>query len=510
MNKTVAIVTLPRLDLTRPSIAPAILSSIAKAEGYTVHIHDFALELYQYSAKEDWNEFELFWQLDLNYELADDLRLKLDKQFNNLVNRILENNPTKIAISVFSHNSINATDIFIEKIRGQTSADIIVGGQGATIKVKSKPYAQTLLDQGLIDFFCAGEAETTFIQALSQKLSAGVNNWDWIQLDKLDETPIPDYSGYDLDHYHFLETGKSLWINGSRGCVRRCDFCDIGNIWKKFRFRSGESLANEIMFQMDTHHTKTFHFADALINGSMKAFNDMSRGIKEYIDNGNIERPRFGGHFIVRPSNQMKPEHYETAAAAGMDLISIGIETGSDALRARMNKHFSNDDTAYHLEQCRKNGVRNLFLMFSGHPTETLEDHNQTLEMLKRFRRYVASGTISGLECGSAAIIADTPLSHWANENRVEYSDVKIKHKGDNRFWFNPANPTLTLKERVRRQLEIYETAINLGWPLQHIGSQLRYMRRLLLIEKDRDEKYLCKQNCTTRARPDDKELSSG
>lgn len=509
MNK-LAVVSLPRLDLTRPSIAPAILSSLAKSEGYTVTIHDFALDLYRLSEQEDWNEYELFWQLDLSYELADNLRLKLDKQFDLLVDRILANTPTKIAVCVFSHNSINATEIFIEKIRGRTNADIIVGGQGATVKVENVPYAQTLLEKDLIDYFCAGEAETTFVNALRQDKGAGVNNWDWNQLDKLDTAPIPDYSDYDLDYYHYLENGKSLWINGSRGCVRRCDFCDIGNTWKKFRFRSGESLANEIKHQMETHHTKTFQFADALINGSMKAFNDMSRSIKQYVEDGRIERPSFGGHFIVRPSNQMTPEHYETAAAAGMDLISIGIETGSDALRSRMNKNFTNDDTAYHLEQCRKTGVRNVFLMFSGHPTETLEDHNQTIEMLKRFRYYVASGTISGLQCGSAAIIADTPLAHWANENRVEYSDVKIKHKGDNRFWLNPANPTLTIKERVRRQLEIYETAIDLGWPLQHISSQLRYMRRLLLIEKEREDKYLCKQNCTTRARPDNKELSSG
>jgi len=127
MNK-LAIVTLPRLDLTRPSIAPAILSSLAKSEGYTVTIHDFALDLYRLSEQEDWNEYELFWQLDLSYELADNLRLKLDKQFDLLVDRILANTPTKIAVCVFSHNSINATEIFIEKIRGRTNADIIVGG----------------------------------------------------------------------------------------------------------------------------------------------------------------------------------------------------------------------------------------------------------------------------------------------------------------------------------------------------------------------------------------------
>ena len=499
------IVALPRLDLTRPSIAPAILASIAKSQGLTVSMHDFALDLYNLSTKEEWNEYELYWQLDLHYELEDHLRLTLDKQFDNLIDRILTDNPKKIAVSVFSHNSINATDIFLEKIRGRTDAKIIIGGQGIPSKIENFPYADGLLKNNLIDYYCAGEAETTFAMALQDQTGPGVNNWQWNQLNSLDDAPIPDYSDYKLDEYHYLVTGKSLWINGSRGCVRRCDFCDIGKIWKKFRFRSGNSLANEIKHQINLGDTRTFEFADALINGSMKAFNDMTRALNEYIEKGDIHRPLFGGHFIVRPSNQMKPEHYKLAGNAGLDLVSIGVETGSDALRARMNKHFLNDDTAYHLEQCRKNNIQNLFLMFSGHPTETLEDHNQTLEMLKRFRYYVASGTISGLEVGSAAILEETPLAHWANENKIEYS---VERKGDNRFWFNPANPTLTLKERIRRQLEIIETALDLGWPLNHAGTQLRYMHRLLLTEKERDEKYLCKQNCTTRARPDNKELS--
>jgi len=499
----IAIVALPRLDLTRPSIAPAILASIARDCGYTYSMHDFALELYQLNSKDVWAEYELYWQLDLDYELSSELRLKLEQQFDQLIDEILEKNPTKIVASVFSHNSINATDMFIEKIRGRTDAKIIIGGQGIISKIDTITYAEDLLNKGLIDYYCTGEAETTFAVALADGEGPGVNNWDWVQLDKLDMTPVPDYSEYKLDDYHYLETGKSLWLNGSRGCVRRCDFCDIGKIWKKFRFRSGESLAKEIQYQMSTYDVKTMQFGDALINGSMKAFNDMTRALTDYIDRGEIDRPLLGGHFIVRPSNQMLPEHYELAGRAGLDYISLGIESGSDALRARMAKNFTNDDTAYHLEQCRIHGIKNLFLMFSGHPTETLEDHEATLDMLRRFRYYVASGTITGLEVGSAAILEETPLAHWASENNVIYSK-EFKRKGDNRFWFNPANPTLDLKERIRRQLEIFETALELGWPLNHVNTQLRYMQRILLTEKERNEKYLCKQNCSTRARPDE------
>ena len=153
-----------------------------------------------------------------------------------------------------------------------------------------------------------------------------------------------------------------------------------------------------------------------------------------------------------------------------------------------MNKKFTNDDVANHLEMCYKYNIKNLFLMFSGHPTETLEDHNKTVEMLKRFKKYAVYGTISGLEVGNAAIIDDTPLAHWAVENRIYYKSDGVR--GDNRLWYNPHNPTLTLSERIRRQLEIYDTAINYGWPINHVTGNLKYMKALLTQAKSTQFEY--------------------
>jgi len=482
--KDLAIISLPRLDLTRPAIAPAILSSLADDINVTNKIFDFALKTYETSKKEDWREYELFWQVDLKYELSKVLKTKLDKLFDQFVNDVISLGPKFIAISVFSHNSINATTLFLEKIRLKTKAKIIIGGQGIQSKIgEDKTYAETLLEKGLIDVFCSGEAETTFKKALQSEDGSGVNNWNWVQMDNLDNTPIPNYSHYKLDNYHHLESGKSLWVNGSRGCVRRCDFCDIGKRWKKFRFRSGESIFAELSKQIIDHDINSFQFADALINGSLKSFTDTNLNLIKGIEQKQIHRPLFGGHFIVRPASQMSEEHYKVAKQAGLDYISIGVETGSDELRWRMNKKFTNDDVAYHLEMCRKYEIKNLFLMFCGHPTETLNDHKKTIEMFKRFKRYAAYGTISGLEVANASIIDDTPLAHWAMENRMVYSNEGVR--GDNKFWYNQNNPTLTLSERIRRQLEVYETAIAMGWPMNQMTSSLKYMKSLLVQAKE-------------------------
>jgi hypothetical protein len=485
----IAIVSLPRLDLTRPAIAPGILASLSNKAGMTNKIFDFALETYERSTKEEWTQYELFWQIDLGYKLDQTYMDKLENLFEQYISEVLQHKPSIIAISVFSHNSINATEMFLERLRIKTDAKIMIGGQGIQSKYSSKTFGEDMLERGLIDFFLAGEAETTFARAIEGATDGpGINNFFWKQLDDLDQTPLPDYTDYDLSKYHHLESGKSVWVNASRGCVRRCDFCDIGKLWKKFRFRSGSSLYKEIKHHMTEHKVKSFQFADALINGSMKAFNDMNQELLTGIQNNEIQRPLYGGHFIVRPPNQMTEEHYRQAAMAGMDYISIGVETGSDALRFRMNKKFTNDDLAHHFEMCYRYNVKNLVMMFSGHPTETIGDHEETLVMFERFKKYAVYGTISGLEVGSAAIIHNTPLAHWAMENQLHYDPNSVK--GDNRLWFNPNNPTLTVRERVRRQLELYETAINQGWPINHVTNNLRYMKALLEKAKERNTNY--------------------
>lgn len=488
----VAIISLPRLDLTRPAIAPAILSSIASKNKMTSKIFDFALQIYQRTTKTEWEQFDLYWQLDIRHKLKSEHWKKINNLFDEFVAQVVSTQPKYIAISVFSHNSKLSCDLFLEKLSQIPNKkwQVIIGGQGISLRQDSNlTYAEACLSNGLIDFYCIGEAETTFEKILTgDQKGPGINNMGWIQMENLDDCPIPNYKDYEIDKYHHLDWGPSLWINSSRGCVRRCDFCDIGKIWKKFRFRSGPSVAEEIKKQMIDLDMKGFHFSDALINGSMKSFNDMTENVQKFIGDKSIIKPRMGGHFIIRPKHQMPSEAFEIASAAGLNMISVGIETGSDALRYRMNKKYLNEDIDHHLYHCEKNGIQNQFLIMCGHPTETLSDHKETLQMLKRYRRYVATGTIVSFEVNSTSINQDTPLAHWAFDNQVVIND-DVLH-GDEKMWYNPNNPELTLRERFRRQIEIYEVAMQYGWPLGYFKQKLNQIETLLISAKQDSYQY--------------------
>jgi hypothetical protein len=46
--------------------------------------------------------------------------------------------------------------------------------------------------------------------------------------------------------------------------------------------------------------------------------------------------------------------------------------------------------------------------------------------------------------------------------------------------WVNELNPTLTLKERIRRRLELHEVSVKLGWPQTRNREELQILYNIL------------------------------
>ena len=96
--------------------------------------------------------------------------------------------------------------------------------------------------------------------------------------------------------------------------------------------------------------------------------------------------------------------------------------------------------------------------MIVGYPTETLDDHNLTLAMLKKYAPYAGS-IISWIEVGSTlAILPGTPLQINAEANGIDLD----KHENN---WIAWNNEELTLRERLRRRKELITTCVELGYP---------------------------------------------
>ena len=468
------IITLPRLEPHRPPVSSAIIGAVAKKHISEVISLDLNIDLYHANRM-------LFDSLD---GILDGYRQPSDDEKRYIASFVQDNAakikdiaPDLILISVFSFTTHYFTKLLLEALK-DVDAVKIIGGQGVYVPELSRQeernfFGEVMLAQGLIDHYVVGEGEGVIESFLKGKADIpGLDNANKSQVMDLNNAPWPDYSLFDMSKYDYLNDEKEVFITGSRGCVRKCTYCDVPYLWPKFRWRDGSNIADEMISHYEKHGVTRFYFTDSLINGSLKAFTDMCNRLAAYRFSPGI---RWGGQFICKPRNQISDEYFDMIAAAGAEQFYIGIETGSDRVRWSMDKKFTNDDIEYHLEQFSRTKLGMFFLMLVGYVTETPEDHAETMAMFPRWQRYVADGTIKAIDLGPTLIVmANTPLDSMREELGIRFLN------GDPKSWVADCNPDLTIKERIRRRIEVHKQAIDYCWPIWRGASRLLTIKDLI------------------------------
>ena len=119
--------------------------------------------------------------------------------------------------------------------------------------------------------------------------------------------------------------------------------------------------------------------------------------------------------------------------------------------------------------------------MFSGYITETLEDHEENLKIFTRWKKYVANGVIDGIELGSELIILPgSPVERMIQTHGI---DFLLNSDGSPALtlWESRNNPDLTIRERIRRKVELHTEAIRNSWPVWRHASRLNDLRNRIL-----------------------------
>jgi radical SAM superfamily enzyme YgiQ (UPF0313 family) len=344
-----------------------------------------------------------------------------------------------IGASVFTFNSQIFTKLFLEVVREMyPKIKIVLGGAGMTsnhsnVNFITKDFGNEMIQKGFANYVLSGEGD----RALPALLTG--NDYFFPQMDDLSNMPIPDYSDINFSLY----SKPTLIVTGSRGCVRQCTFCDVHANWKKYKYRPGTDVANEIIHQYYTYGVKHFHFSDSLVNGSLKEFRIFCKTLAE------AKLPiEWRGQFIFRSG--MTDEDWDNLAASGCKGLWIGIESGSDIVRWHMKKKFSNADMYKSIEALGKRKINMLYLLIVGYPTETEKDFNDTLELLRRsvaYKRYVE------VRCNIAMLLPNTEI----------YDEFYLHHDDDHLWKTQTTDGVLTYKVRYERWKKVNTLVENLG-----------------------------------------------
>lgn len=369
----IVITSLPGMDKDKPAPGPAFLKGFLEPLGYKVKVID-------------------------GNQLDDLERIHLE---------ISQYDFKWLGISVFSYLQKDDALKLAEEYD-----NVLFGGSGVDINWPRKNYI-------------VGEGEYALLEFLKGNLDyPGINGNQPKQIENIEDLPPPDYS--DVMHKHNYDTAI---ISGSRGCVRKCTFCDVMTIWPKYKWKTGKKIADDMHEVANKTGLKKIGFSDSLVNGSMKHFRDMCSELAK-----REKKIQWNGQFIVRGAKTFSSEDFDNLANSGCNGLTMGIESGSEAVRDHMRKKFSNEDIEYFVTNLGDRNIKMKFLLIVGYPTETEEDFEMTLEMLKKYGKYSHLISVSP---HMMLTYENTPLDlehrelyddhgfHWKNE----ISDYDIRYK---------------------------------------------------------------------------------
>jgi len=481
----VLILTVPRVAPMRPAAAPAIIKGILNKLDIDNKIFDINLDYFnnfKNSVDPDtFNHVDEYLFVDKK-ELTKEQLSALHAFIDQWIDKIIQHNPEKLLISVFSWQAQRFTVELLTRLRPQTNIEVIVGGQGL-IREENGSYsaiprfAHYLKNNKLIDHWIRGEAETTVPEIMRGNYDvAGVDTDFLAKYSNIKDHSYMDFTDFDILSYQSGYSDGVLPMETSRGCVRNCVFCDIPTMQGGFRFKTGEQLANEMIHYYEKYNVRNFFFHDALCNGSVKDFRKFNTLLLEYYEKNNLPDRyfKYSSHAIVHSQQQFKPIDFEIMGRAGADTMVIGVESGSDKVRADMRKNYVGADLDYNMAEYSKHKIQVYFLIIVGFPTETREDFELTLKMLKDNQKYVADGTIIGVNLGTTLTIEEGTAMYNEPEKLNIIGINGQRPQGPD--WRCIDNPGLTYKERIMRRLEAQEYAVSLGYTFWKGDDQIKVM----------------------------------
>ena len=478
------LIAIPQLEVHRPPISTAVIAGVIRSAGFELKVLDLNIKLFQQLGDSAYYDLSSIWE---KVRAPTDQETKqLEKFIDNELLPHCDDN-TRLMISVFTSNSHVFAKMCCERVLSRyPTCEIVLGGMGVN------RIGQIMLDAGLCKYVIFGEGEQAIIELLNGNTDyPGINNKEnQRQVNNLNDISFPVYDDYDMPAYDYLYKDRTeVNIIGSRGCVRKCTYCDVSAYWPKFRYRDGQNIADEMINHYEKHGVSQFYFTDSLINGSLKAFRDMCDKLANY-NSTHSAGFQWGGQFIFKPERQLTDDYFDMIAEAGGEQFYVGVETGSDKIRWVMDKKFTNEDIDYHLYHFNRVGLKSFFLMIIGYMTETLDDHHDNLAMYSRWQKYVATGTISGIDLSTSLMfLPNTPLERMIESHQVtfpsyEYNDIGVSQK-NSLIWTSALNPDLTFEERMRRRLEVHEYAMKYKWPIWRGPQRLKTLYDYCLVYKE-------------------------
>ena len=495
------LISAPLREMYYPPMALALLKSILHKEGFRVAVSDAQLAYHRHCGGDP--DTFLYRSAEIQNIQARTLAEVEASDFTRwcrpYIKDLLEKHrPRAVGISVFTYISNLAAYIIARVVRELAPSDtkIFIGGYGAATPLRfakelgapeRDTVAETLVAEDTIDTYILGDGEEALVEFMKNLDNANPEKIN--RISGFDNVPYPDYSDLELDGYAYTN-GLTLPVTGSKGCVRRCTFCDIPGLFGKYQQRQGKDIANECIYLYETYGAKTLYLTDSLVNGSMKSFMAFITELAELRSKKNYMDMQWTGQYITRPAHQIPHDrdYYALMAASGAVGLSVGAESGSNRVLEHMDKRMKVEDLFTELDYFRQYRLSMAVNILPSYPTETREDFMETMRMIGRFQEYTADGTLEKI-AGVAKWYVNDELNQWA---KIGPAEGMYRNPQDVYMWWYKHNPSLTIDERVFRRLAISKAIAKFNIPsAQDENYEIRKIMMWHEAVRDQHDKWL-------------------
>jgi hypothetical protein len=359
-----------------------------------------------------------------------------------------------IAFSCYIWNITQTLEV-IKKIKTLNPAcKILLGGPEVSYDYKS------LMANPYIDFIIAGEGETAFEAFLDNYPSLeNVPNLIWKKQNEIienkpaiqfDLTKLATINPYSEDDVMELNN-KVLYIETSRGCPYKCEFC-LASLDNKVRYLPNESIQTVLLYLMQ--HGKTIKFLDRTFNIKK----DFTISIFEYILKHHRPENIFQFEItadIVHPDIIKYINEY---VPLGLFRFEIGIQTVNQKANLEVSRKQNFEKTKSIILQLNSKIEMHLDLIV-GLPLDEWSDIKFSIEEVIKLHP-------PELQLGFLKFLKGTPV----REKYEQYG-----------FVFDPAPPYQIIESNYLSKQQLYdivklEHALEIYWNGKKALNSLKYV----------------------------------
>jgi len=250
-----------------------------------------------------------------------------------------------------------------------------------------------------------------------------------VMVQNIDDLPYPARHLVKPENYG-PSSNPNLYgdLFSSRGCPARCAFCSGHLFGKNFRFRSAQSILDEISYIRDKYKTTYFHFMDDAMSVDRVRIEEMCEGI--------IRNEMDITWSMMTRVDKIDRKLLELAARAGCVQIDYGIESGHPETLKRIHKPHTVEMAKNAVIMTLEAGIKPYVFFILGFPWEDVAAIKATYNLIVELSPYV-----DNFHPAVASILVPFPGTEIYEKYKDEYG-LENWWLSDKRNYDAPTNGT--------------------------------------------------------------------